>query len=119
MVSLYLTRMHTTLAAHIAWSNLGKLCGAFLVDQAFEDYMRTDSGLNFKKCEDTKFRGFVHNEWEVTMKRTFSGSEQQENFLVRPPARTFSTVKKLKGVNDSFHIPKYAQSCSRLEPVTR
>jgi len=84
----------------------GKLCGAFLVDQAFENYMTAKSGLKFGKCEANDFRSFVNDEWEYSMKRNFDGEEQQSSFVIRPPARTFGTMKRVRGVNDSFRLTK-------------
>ncbi|KAK3391788.1 hypothetical protein B0T20DRAFT_488687 [Sordaria brevicollis] len=85
----------------------GKLCGAFLVDSAFEDWMKLKSGLKFGKVEANEFRLFMNNEWEHTMKRTFSGAETQDTFVIRPPARVFSMLKKFKGTTDSFPVPKH------------
>ncbi|CCC12214.1 unnamed protein product [Sordaria macrospora k-hell] len=84
----------------------GKLCGAFLVDSAFEDWMKIKSGLKFGKVEANEFRLFMNDEWEHTMKRTFSGRETQETFVIRPPARVFSMIKKFKGTTDRFPIHK-------------
>ncbi len=84
----------------------GKLCGAFLVDSAFESWMTMKSGLKFDKCEASGFRVFVNDEWEYTMKRSFAGDETQDTFSIRPPARVFSVTKRFKGSNDSFPLPK-------------
>ncbi|KAI1843813.1 hypothetical protein JX266_010072 [Neoarthrinium moseri] len=86
----------------------GKLCGAFLIDDAFETWMQYKSGLKFDQCKAPKhdFRIFVNDEWEYTMKRAFSGSETNSEFTLRPPARAFSKVKRWRGTNDSYSLKK-------------
>ncbi|KAH6660387.1 hypothetical protein BKA67DRAFT_634255 [Truncatella angustata] len=86
----------------------GKLCGAFLIDDAFETWMQYKSGLKFDQCRSPKhdFRIFVNDEWEYTMKRAFSGSEATEVLTLRPPARAFSKVKRWRGANDSYSLKR-------------
>ncbi len=48
-------------------AGIGKLCGAFLVDQAFENYMIMKSGLKFDKVQANEFRLFVNDEWESVL----------------------------------------------------
>jgi hypothetical protein len=88
--------------------SLGKLCGAFLIDEAFERWMQYKSGLKFDKCRapQTDFRMFVNDEWEYTLKRAFSGKERNQDFPVRPPARAFGTVKRWRGNNDSYSLKR-------------
>jgi len=83
----------------------GKLCGAFLVDQAFENYMKIKSGLKFDKCDETDFRAFVNDEWEYTMKRNFGIDEDQDTFVIRPPAKAVGALKKIRN-HDSFRLSK-------------
>jgi hypothetical protein len=64
------------------------------------------SGLKFEKCADNEFRNFVNDEWEYSMKRAFTGDEEQDTFAIRPPARVFSVIKRAKGSSDSFPVPK-------------
>ncbi|KAJ2894886.1 hypothetical protein MKZ38_007109 [Zalerion maritima] len=62
----------------------GKLCGAFMVDDAFENHVKTHPRLKFES--DQEFRDFVQDEWETTLKRTFNGRETS-NFSIRAPMR--------------------------------
>ncbi|KAK7958447.1 hypothetical protein PG988_013295 [Apiospora saccharicola] len=84
----------------------GKLCGAFLIDDAFESWMQNRSGLRFSQCHAPKneFRIFVNEEWEYTMKRAFTGNEMNKEFIVRPPAKAFSKFKRVRGQSDSYSI---------------
>ena len=82
----------------------GKLCGAFLIDDAFENWMTIKSGLKFDKCEPVDVRTFVNEEWEHGIKRLFTGNEK--SFAIRPPARAFGLVKRTKGYTDSFHVSR-------------
>lgn len=84
---------------------LGKLCGAFLVDSAFERWVKAKSGLKFDDVDEKEFRAFLQGEWEYTMKRAFSGKENQNAFAIRPPSKAMKKAKvKIKG--DSFPISK-------------
>ncbi len=67
----------------------GKLCSAFLVDQAFETYMTIKPRLKFDRCEANDIRLFVSEEWEHTIKRNFASNEEQDSFVIRPPAKIF------------------------------
>jgi hypothetical protein len=87
-------------------NNLGRLCGAFLVDSAFENYMTAKSGLNFGKCAPNDFRAFVNEEWEFSTKRVFTGEEVQDSLNIKPPAKVFSFFKRAKGSSDGFALPK-------------
>ncbi|KAK7927290.1 hypothetical protein PG985_004288 [Apiospora marii] len=84
----------------------GKLCGAFLIDDAFEAWMQHRSGLRFSQCHAPKneFRIFVTEEWEYTMKRAFTGKEVNKEFMLRPPAKAFSKFKRVRGQSDSYSI---------------
>ncbi|KAM7222484.1 hypothetical protein V8F06_001978 [Rhypophila decipiens] len=80
----------------------GKLCGAFLIDDAFENWMNIRSGLKFDKCEPGDRRDFINEEWEHGIKRTFTGKET--TFSIRPPARAFGLMKRTKGDTDNFQV---------------
>lgn len=84
----------------------GKLCGAFLIDDAFENFMKLKSGLKFKECRGNEFRMFVNDEWEYTMKRAFSGNELQDTFMLRPPAKVFPAMKRFRGSTDNYALKK-------------
>jgi len=88
-------------------SGVGKLCGAFLVDEAFERFIRLRAGLRVRNITDADFRTFVNEEWEYTTKRTFRGDEIDDRFDVRPPQRAFSTRRRLTGTADSVPLKKY------------
>ncbi len=87
---------------------LGKLCGSFLIDDAFEHYMREQSGLKFSRCQSptSDFRNFVNEEWEYSMKRAFAGDEAQQEYYLRPPAKAFSRISRLKGSADRYALSK-------------
>ncbi|KAK0624001.1 hypothetical protein B0T14DRAFT_517383 [Immersiella caudata] len=80
----------------------GKLCGAFLIDDAFENWMKIKSGLRFDKCDRADVRDFMNEEWEHGIKRAFTGKEP--SFSIRPPAKAFGVVKRTKGRTDNFQI---------------
>ena len=80
----------------------GKLCGAFLIDDAFGNWMSIKSGLKFDKCDQADVRGFVNEEWEHGIKRAFTGKES--SFSIRPPARAFGVIKRTKGATDNFQV---------------
>jgi hypothetical protein len=81
----------------------GKLCGAFLVDQAFENHMRGTGGLRFDKCGPEEFRHFVNEEWEFGLKRKFEGNEAQSTFDIRLPAKAVRKLNRLKA-HDSYEL---------------
>jgi len=63
----------------------GALCGDFLVNEAFEQYikLRVDRIQNLSAAE---FRTFVNEEWEYTIKRTFTDCETNgDRFIIRLP----------------------------------
>ncbi|CAK7222239.1 hypothetical protein SBRCBS47491_004798 [Sporothrix bragantina] len=84
---------------HEAVKGDGKLCGAFLVDDKFENYMRHLSGLRFENCEPADFRKFVYDEWETAIKRSFTNSELQPEFYLHPPIKALSKMNRFKGNN--------------------
>jgi hypothetical protein len=94
----------------------GKLCGAFLVDEAFERYIKFRAGLRVRNISDADFRNFVNDEWEYTTKRTFTGRESDDRFDVRPPQRAFSTRRRLTGNADSVPLKKYEKDSSFFSP---
>ncbi|CAK7266027.1 hypothetical protein SEPCBS57363_001884 [Sporothrix epigloea] len=77
----------------------GKLCGAFLVDDKFEQYMRNQSGLRFENCDPADFRRFVYDEWETGIKRSFTNSELQPEYHLHPPIKALSKINRFKGNN--------------------
>ncbi|CAK7266298.1 hypothetical protein SEPCBS119000_001954 [Sporothrix epigloea] len=77
----------------------GKLCGAFLVDDKFELYMRNKSGLRFENCDPADFRKFVYDEWETGIKRSFTNSDLQSEFYLHPPIKALSKMNRFKGNN--------------------
>lgn len=96
---------------------IGKLCGAFLIDDAFETWMQNRSGLRFSQCHAPKndFRIFVNEEWEYTMKRAFTGKETNKEFILRPPAKAFSKFKRVRGQSDSYSIKGYVSVTLHLQ----
>ncbi|KAK4444198.1 hypothetical protein QBC34DRAFT_415619 [Podospora aff. communis PSN243] len=81
----------------------GKLCGAFLIDDAFENWMKIKSdGLRFDRCDRADIRDFMNEDWEHGIKRAFTGRER--SFSIRPPAKAFGVVKRTKGRSDNFQI---------------
>jgi len=87
----------------------GRLCGAFLIDEAFERHMREDSGLKFSRCESptADFRSFVNAEWELTMKRVFAGDDFQDDYHIKPPLKAFSRMARLKGTTGEYTLKRY------------
>jgi hypothetical protein len=87
---------------------LGRLCGAFLVDTAFERYMQEESGLRFDRCGSpvADFRLFVNEEWEYTMKRVFTGDGPQEEYFMRAPSKAFSRITRLRGTAERYPLKK-------------
>ncbi|EGZ71801.1 hypothetical protein NEUTE2DRAFT_110759 [Neurospora tetrasperma FGSC 2509] len=83
----------------------GKLCGAFLADSAFERWIKAKSGLKFDNVDEEEFRAFLQDEWEYTMKRAFSGKENQSSFAIRPPSKAMKKLK-LKTKGGTFPISK-------------
>ncbi|KAK0726649.1 hypothetical protein B0T21DRAFT_293504 [Apiosordaria backusii] len=57
----------------------GKLCGAFLIDQAFENHIMSGQKFKFRKCSTEEFRRFTHRVWEHGLKRNFNA--------IREPSR--------------------------------
>lgn len=68
--------------------------------------MKLKSGLKFDRCETSKFRLFVDEEWEYTLKRSFSGMEEQAAFTIRPPTRVFPLLRRVRASGNNFPLPK-------------
>ncbi len=83
----------------------GKLCGAFLLDDKFEQYIKKKSGLKFENCEPAAWAKFWNDEWEHGIKRAFTGSAEQQKIFVHPPNKALSRIARLKG-NDGLVIPR-------------
>ncbi|KAJ2894884.1 hypothetical protein MKZ38_007107 [Zalerion maritima] len=85
---------------------IGKLCGGFLADEAFERHMKLKAGLTFKDKDEGHFREFVQSTWESKLKRRFNGKESSE-FAIRPPLRSLSVTKRIapgKGRPDGLRL---------------
>lgn len=89
----------TPFVIHEAVKGDGKLCGAFMVDDKFEHHMKNLSGLKFENCDPADFRKFVYEEWEYAIKRSFTGSETQQEYYLHPPIKAFSAFSRFKGNN--------------------
>ncbi|KAK3987602.1 hypothetical protein QBC44DRAFT_371934 [Cladorrhinum sp. PSN332] len=69
----------------------GRLCGGFLIDQAFENHINSPAvRFKFGKCHPEEFREFVNTEWERTLKRRFRATSGSR-YLLRPP---FTAISK-------------------------
>ncbi|ERT02725.1 hypothetical protein HMPREF1624_01026 [Sporothrix schenckii ATCC 58251] len=95
----YKVMQKTPFVIHEAVKGDGKLCGAFMVDDKFENHMKHMSGLKFDNCDPADFRKFVYEEWEYAIKRSFTGSETQQEFYLHPPIKAFSAFSRFKGNN--------------------
>jgi hypothetical protein len=83
----------------LTWNSItpGKLCGAFLIDEAFESYIRYKSKLKVSALDRAEYGAFVSEDWEMGVKRHLSGDPIISNFFLRPPAKAFTTLARLKG----------------------
>ena len=70
--------------------------------------MREESGLKFSRCESpaADFRSFVNEEWELTMKRVFTGDSSQEDYHVKPPLKALSRMSRFRGTSDRYTLKK-------------
>jgi len=69
--------------------------------------MRYKSGLKFGPLQNnSEFRIFVNEQWEYHLKRNFAGNEPQDSFALRPPAKVFSTRKRIMGSIDNYALSK-------------
>ncbi len=82
--------------------------------------MQVRSGLKFSRCDApaSAFRAFVAEEWEYRAKRAFSGDDSDEECYLRPPARAFSTLSRIRGAADRYPLAKatvtdfFAETCA-------
>ncbi|OJD32667.1 hsp70 family chaperone [Diplodia corticola] len=70
----------------------GKLCGAVLLDEAFENTMKLSLGKKWGNLDPDVVKQFMETEWERGVKRAYRGTAQ--SFTVRLPVEAFA-VKRL------------------------
>ena len=74
----------------------GKLCGAFMIDDKFVDYMMHKTGFKFDSCGKDEWRQFVYSQWEYALKRTFtSGSSQPAEVHLTPPYQAIPALMRM------------------------
>jgi len=81
------------------------LSGAFLVDEAFEAHIRWATKLKLSPLDPAEYNVFVTQDWEMGAKRTFSGDQIPDHFFLRPPAKAFRKMDRLRG-KDNFSLSR-------------
>ncbi|KAK4199946.1 hypothetical protein QBC40DRAFT_327713 [Triangularia verruculosa] len=69
-------------------SSAGKLCGAFLIDQAFENHIMSGRRPQSRTCSSKDFRDFTEKAWEYGLKRAFSDKLTESCYLELPSGVT-------------------------------
>lgn len=83
----------------------GKLSGAFLVDEAFEQHMKTRKKLKLSSLPEAEYNMFVRREWEYGSKRVFTGEDNPPQFFLRTPSKAFGKMAILRG-KDQFALTR-------------
>lgn len=74
----------------------GKLCGAFMIDDKFVDYMMHKTGFKFDNCDKDEWRQFVYSQWEHALKRTFTyGPNQPAEAHLTPPYQAIPAFMRM------------------------
>ncbi|KAK4169929.1 hypothetical protein QBC43DRAFT_352161 [Cladorrhinum sp. PSN259] len=69
----------------------GALCGAFRIDQAFENHIKASPKFKFERCSFQEYRDFLDQEWECGLKRNFEPPKEINErlahvYAIHPPA---------------------------------
>ncbi len=83
----------------------GKLCGAFQIDEAFEAHLKFKTKLKFSSLEQGEYNVFVAQDWEMGAKRAFTGKPDPPQFILRPPAKAFKAMARIRGKSE-FSLSK-------------
>jgi hypothetical protein len=67
--------------------------------------MKWKTKLKFSSLDPSEYNVFVTEDWEMGAKRTFSGDQVPDKFFLRPPAKAFKRVDRLKG-KDNFSLSR-------------
>ncbi|KAM0391993.1 hypothetical protein ACHAQC_006802 [Fusarium culmorum] len=73
----------------------GKLSGAFLIDEAFDAYLRFQAKLRVNSIKDSDFNQFILREWEHGAKRSFSISQYKPFYFLHPPMKAYGRFDRL------------------------
>ncbi|KAK5656835.1 hypothetical protein OQA88_4383 [Cercophora sp. LCS_1] len=76
----------------------GKLCGAFLIDDAFEKWVNAKLGLRMRKFDGADVRQLIKEQWELDIKRFFTGKEH--SIPLRPPTKAFGVYPRSQIAGD-------------------
>ena len=81
------------------------MSGAFKVDEAFEAHIKWATKLKLSSLGPAEYNVFVTQDWELGAKRTFSGDKIPDQFFLRPPAKAFGKMDRLRG-KDNFSLTR-------------
>ncbi|CEF88828.1 hypothetical protein FGSG_11105 [Fusarium graminearum PH-1] len=73
----------------------GMLSGAFLIDEAFNAYLRFQAKLRVNSIKDSDFNQFILREWEHGAKRSFSISQHKQFYFLHPPMKAYGRFDRL------------------------
>lgn len=72
----------------------GKLCGAIFVDEAFDKKMSEwMTPRKWKKYEETRKREWKEREWESSLKRNFTGADQELQLILPVELRVNDNIR--------------------------
>ncbi|RBR26995.1 uncharacterized protein FIESC28_00263 [Fusarium coffeatum] len=74
---------------------LGRLAGAFLIDQAFFAYLQGKAKLKITSLKASEYNGFVLKERELCAKRNFSSIDEPEFYNLYPPSDAYGTMARI------------------------
>jgi hypothetical protein len=86
-------------------SQVGKLSGAFHIDEAFHSYLRFKTKLRVNSLQDSEYNEFILRQWEHGAKRSFSITNGREYYSLQPPSRAYGTFDRLRH-KDTLKISK-------------
>lgn len=67
----------------------GGLCGGIFVDEKFESICRRRLGLLWNNLSPTGVKSMTKNEWEDYIKRSYTGKDDDKEYIVDIPAEAF------------------------------
>ncbi|KAI8673352.1 hypothetical protein NCS55_00654600 [Fusarium keratoplasticum] len=73
----------------------GKLAGATLIDEAFENHLYTKTSLKINDLERDEYQSFMAR-WEMNPKRLFNGQPEQPDFVFDAPIKAVGTWNRMR-----------------------
>ncbi|KAK3988226.1 hypothetical protein QBC44DRAFT_329723 [Cladorrhinum sp. PSN332] len=78
----------------------GKLAGAYKVDEAFTEHLQWSTRIRLDSLRIEEHNSFFTQQWELGLKRNFTGELNSPKFILTPPMRAIGTIDRLKRRGD-------------------